>query len=82
MLEGDLMKNNSMTKYFHKTGEMNGSSYVKVLLRSFDSLNIESDDKYRFLWSILARFHHIPDQKNGHSTRVSKYRRYFSELNI
>ena len=82
MLEGDLLKNNSMTQYFHKTAEMDGSSYVKVPLRRFDSLNIETDDKYYFLWSILAHFDQTADQKSKHSTRVSIYRRYFNELNI
>ena len=34
-------KNNSMTVYFYKTGEMNGFSYVKTPLRSSAILNIE-----------------------------------------
>ena len=50
-------KINSMTIYFYKTGEMNGRSYVKIPLRSSAVLNIENDDKYCFLWSILAKLH-------------------------
>ena len=33
-------------------------------------------------WSKLAHLHPIEDPKNGHLTRVSNYRQYFSELNI
>ena len=50
-------KINSKTVYFHKTGEMNGGSYVKIPLRSNVILNFENDDKYCFLWSILAFLH-------------------------
>ena len=45
----------SMTIYFYKTGELNGSNYVKISLRSSAILNIENDDKYCFLWSVLAK---------------------------
>ena len=38
-------KINSMTIYFYKTGKINGSSYVKVPLRSNAILNIENNDK-------------------------------------
>ena len=72
-------KNNSKIIYFHKTGEMNCSSYVKKLLRSSAILNFEKDDKYRFLWSILVLLHPC---KNNHPNRVSNYRQYFNELNI
>ena len=40
---------NSMTIYFYKTDEMNGSSYIKIPLRSNAILNIENNDKYCFL---------------------------------
>ena len=50
-------KINSMTVYFYKTGELNGSNYVENLLRSNAILNIENNDKYCFLWSILAYLH-------------------------
>ena len=72
-------KINSMTKYFYKTGEMNGSNYVKILLRSNAILNIENIDKYCFLWSILASLHPC---KINHPNRVSNYNQYFIELNI
>ena len=43
-----------MTIYFYKTQELNGSSYVKIPIRSNAILNIQNDDKYCFIWSILA----------------------------
>ena len=72
-------KINSMTVYFYKTNELNGSNYVKIPLRSNAILNIENIDKYCFLWSILAYLHPC---KNSHPNRVSNYRQYFDELNI
>ena len=48
-------------------------------MRSNANLNIEKDDKYRFLWSILAYLH---PSNNNHPNRVSNYRQYFNELNI
>ena len=62
-------KNNSMTVYFYKTGQLNGSIYVKNPLRSNAILNIENNDKYCFLWSILASLHPCI---NNHPNRVSK----------
>ena len=73
---------NSMTISFYSTGNMDGSSYVKVPLRSSAILNVQNDDKYCFLWSVLAKLHPISDSKNGHATRVSNYVPYFNELNI
>ena len=73
---------NSMTISYCNTGNMDGSSYVEVPLRSSAVLNIKKDDKYCFLWSILAKLYPISDSKNGHATRVSSYVRYFNELNI
>ena len=72
-------KINSMTIYFYKTNELNGSNYVKIPLRSNAILNIENNDKYCFLWSILASLHPF---NNNHPNRVSNYRQYFNELNI
>ena len=69
----------SMTIYFYKTNEMNGSNYIKIPLRSNAILNIENNDKYCFLWSILAYLHPC---NNNHPNRVSNYRQYFDELNI
>ena len=68
----------SMTIYFYKTSEMNGSNYIKIPLRSNAILNIENNDKYCFLWSILAYLH----PNNNHPNRVSNYKPYFNELNI
>ena len=42
---------NSMTIYFCKSGELNGSNYVKILLRSNAILNIEIIEKYCFIFS-------------------------------
>ena len=72
-------KINSMTIYFYKTAEMNGSNYVKIPLRSNTILNFENNDKYCFLWSILACLHPC---NNNHPNRVSNYKQYFNELNI
>ena len=69
---------NSMTISFYNTGNMDGSTYVKIPLRSSAILNIKNNDKYCFLWSILAYLH--PCENN--SNIVSSYRDYFNELNI
>ena len=61
-------KINSMTVNFQKTGEMNGRSYVIIPLRSNAVLNIENNDKYCFLWTILAYLH---PSNNNHPNRVS-----------
>ena len=50
-------KINSMTIYLYKTGELNGSNYVKIPLRSNAILNIEKNDNYCFMWSVLAWLH-------------------------
>ena len=72
-------KINSMTIYFYETIEMNGLYYVKIPLRTNAILNIENNDKYCFLWSILAWLHPC---NNNHPNRVSNYRQNFNELNI
>ena len=72
-------KIDSMTKCFYKTNEMNGSNYVKIPLRSNAILNVENNDKYCFLWSILASLYPC---NNNHPNRVSNYRQYFNEMNI
>ena len=69
----------SMTIYLYKTDELNGSSYNKTPLRSSAILNIEIDDNYCFLWSILANLHPC---EISHPNRVSNYRDYFNELKI
>ena len=68
----------SMTVFVYKTGELNGSNYNKILLRSKAILNFENNDKYCSLWSILAILHPC---NNIHSKRVSNYKQYFNELN-
>ena len=72
-------KNFSMTVYFYKTDEINGSNYIEIPLRSNAILNIENNDKYCFLWSILAYLHPC---NNNHPNRVTNYRQYFDELSI
>ena len=68
----------SMTIYFYETTEMNASNYIKMPLRSNAILNVENNDKYCFLWSILASH----PCNNNHPNRVSNYRQYFNKLNI
>ena len=72
-------KINSMTVYFYNTGELKGSNYVKIPLRTSAILNIENDNKYCFLWSILA---YLYPCNNNHPNRVSNYKHYYIELNI
>ena len=72
-------KINSMRVYFYKTTELNGSNYVKIPLRSNAILNVENNDKYCFLWSILAYLHPC---NNNHPNKVSNYKQYFNQLNI
>ena len=72
-------KINSMKISFYKTVELNGTSYVKIPLRSSAILNVQNNDKYCFIWSILASVHPC---ENGHPNRVSNYLQYFNELNI
>ena len=47
-------------------------------MRSNAILNFENNDKFCFLWSILAYLHPC----DNHPNRVSNYRQYFNELNI
>ena len=72
-------KINSIKVRCHKTGELNGSSYVKIPLRSNVLINIENNDEYCFLWSKLAD---LPPCEDDHPYRVSNYKQYFYELNI
>ena len=67
-------KINSMIANFFKNGELKGSIYDKIALRSNAILNIEINDQYCLFWSLLAYLHpcnHI------HPKRVSNYRQYF-----
>ena len=72
-------KINSMKISFYKTTELNGSSYVKIPLRSNAILNVQNNDKYCFVWSILASLYPC---ENTHPSRVNNYIQYFNELNI
>ena len=72
-------KIDSMTKYFYKTGELNGSNYVKTHLRSNAILNFENNDKFCFLWSLIAHLH--PCNKNL-PKRNSNYKQKFHEINF
>ena len=69
----------SMKIRFYKTGELNVSSYIKIPLRSNALIINKKNDKYCFLWSILAYLHPCD---NDDSNRVSNYSQYFDELNI
>ena len=76
-LDGYLIKINSMKLSFYKTGELKGSSYVKIPLRSNASINIKNNDKDCFSWSLLASLHPC---ENDHPNRVSNYIKNFNEL--
>ena len=69
----------SITLYFYKTGELNGSTSVEVPLRTNAILGIENNDKYCFIWSILASLHPC---HNNQPDRVSNYKQCLNELNI
>ena len=72
-------KINSMKISFYKTTELDGTSYVKIPLRSNAILNNRSNDKYCLIWSISASLHPC---ENDHPNRVSNYIQYFNELNF
>ena len=52
---------------------------LKKPLRSSALINIKNDDKYCFIWAIIAKLHPC---ENDHPNRVSTYREYFDELII
>ena len=58
---------------------MNGSLHLKNPLRPSANLNIVNDDKYCFLWSIVAS---LWPCNISHLNRVSNYGHCFAELNI
>ena len=78
-LDGYLIKIISRKKSLYKTVDLNGTSYVKIPLRSSAILNIQENDKYCFIWSILANLHPC---ENTHPSRVNNYIQYFNELNF
>ena len=55
---------------FYKSTELNSTSYVKIPLRSNAILNIQNNDKFCFIRSILASLHPC---ENTHPSRVNKY---------
>ena len=69
----------SMKISFYKTVELNGTSFVKIPLRSNAILNVQNNDKNCFFWSILASLHPC---ENTHPSRVNNYTQYFNELNF
>ena len=64
---------------FYKTTELNGTSYVKIHLRSSAILNIQNIDKLCFIWPVLASLHPC---ENTHPSRVNNYIQDFNELNF
>ena len=72
-------KTNSMKIRFYKTGELYGSSIVKIPFRSNISINIKNNDKYFFIWSRIASLHPCD---NDHPNRVTNNEQYFDELKI
>ena len=72
-------KINSRKISFYKTEELNGTSHVKIPLRSSAILNIQNNDKYCFIWSILGSLYPC---ENTHPSRVNNYIQYFNELNF
>ena len=72
-------KVNSMKISFYKTTELNGTSYVKIPLRTSAILNVQNNDNYFFIWSILASLHLC---ENNYPNRVKNYVQYFNELNF
>ena len=70
-------KINSRKISFYKTTELDGTSYVKIPLRSNATLIVQNNDKYCFIWSILASLHPC---ENDHPIRVSTNVQYFNEL--
>ena len=44
----------SLTIYFYKTQELNGSNYVEIPIRTNVILNVQNEYKYCFIWSTLA----------------------------
>ena len=72
-------KINSMKISFYKTTELDGTSYVKIPLRSNAILYIQNNDKYCLIWSILASLHPC---ENDHPNRVNNFVQNFNELNF
>ena len=76
---GMFDKTYSLEIRLYKTGKLKGSSYVKNPLRAKDLINPKVNDKYCFLWSILASLHLCDD---NHPNRGSHYKQYSNELKV
>ena len=74
----NFQKINTMKISFYKSGELNGSSYVKIPRTTSAHLNVKNDDKFSSLWSVLAKLHLC---NNDHPNRESNFRQYSNELN-
>ena len=72
-------KVNSMKISFYKITELNGTSYDKIPLRTSAILNVQKNDKYCFIWSILASLYPC---EISNPSRVNNYVQYFDELNF
>ena len=72
-------KSISMKISFSKSTELNGTSYVKIPFRSNAILNVQNNDEYCFIWSILASLHRC---ENTHPSRLNNCVQYFNELNF
>ena len=72
-------KINSMKISFYKTTESNGTSYVKIPLRSNAILNIQNNAQYCSIWSISAS---LQPCEISNPSRVNNYSQYFNELNF
>ena len=64
---------------FYRTGELRGSTFVKIPLRSNALLKFKNDDRFCFIWSKLTNLRPF---KNDQLIRLSTYRQDFEELNI
>ena len=58
-----------MNLSFYKTGELNGSFYVKIPSRSSANLNFQNNENFCYIWSILASIHPC---ENTHPSKVKK----------
>ena len=72
-------KSNSMKISFYKTVKLNGTSCLKIPLRSNAILNVQNNGKLCFIWSFLAKLHPC---ENTHPSRVNNYSQYFNDLNF
>ena len=63
---------------FYKQNGIRGNSYVKLPMRSNAFLNIQNEEKFCFIWSILAKSYPI----NKHAYRVEYYKNHFNKYNI